>query len=135
MVGFIKLNEVVLLLCIHATLRCFKCLWFNLNSNLKNSSSNLTTTLKQCKGSKSATHNQLHFNFFLNSNKLYLFLLNSLWRTENVAKILKLWENCLFIFIFNHVLKYKNFRVWHWESKCVCIGRVTNLLQWTGTYL
>ena len=30
---FIKLNEGFCLLCTHATLHCFKCLWFNLNSN------------------------------------------------------------------------------------------------------
>ena len=37
----------------------------------------------------------------------------SLWRKINVDKLLKLWENCGFIFNFNHILKFKNFRVWH----------------------
>ena len=47
-----------------------------------------------------------------NNQYLFSFTLNSLWRKINVEKILKLWENCCFIFNFNHILKFKNFRVW-----------------------
>ena len=33
-------------------------------------------------------------------------------KETNIGKILKLWEKYCFIFNFNHILKFKNFRVW-----------------------
>ena len=65
-----------------------------------------------------------------NNQYLFSFTLNSLWRKINVVKILKLWENCCFIFNFNHILKFKNFRVWHgsngktvWEKRTIGRGQ------------
>ena len=42
-------------------------------------------------------------------------------------KILKFWENCYFIFNFNHILKFKNFRVWqHTSSTPSCAPTPTS---------
>ena len=47
----------------------------------------------------------------------------------NVEKILKLWENYCFIFNFNHILKFKNFRVWQWCSLGVCGDTLKELVN------
>ena len=67
------------------------------------------------------------------SQYLFSFTLNSLWRKINVEIILKLWENYCFIFNFNHILKFKNFRVWqNYPLKRNLVPRFTRLARDKG---
>ena len=81
---------------------------FDLNLNSTNSNSNQTTRNKTMQSGMSA-NKQPH----LDLEKQLIFILTKFpVNKRKCCKILKLWENCLFIFNFNHILKSKNFRVW-----------------------
>ena len=59
-----------------------------------------------------AQQQNISAKFYKNNPSLFIFTKFSMEKI-NVGKFLKLWENCCFIFNFNHILKSKNFKVWH----------------------
>jgi hypothetical protein len=65
---------------------------------------------KQCKAAWMHNKQNIFVLFYKNNQSLFIFTKFPVKKSK-CWKILKLLENCCFIFNFNHILKFKNFRV------------------------